>query len=97
MWVIRGSLLLWICTDVCGCCLTGLWLSEVSPTEAGSMGGLGLAGGWELPLVAVLMQMRLLMGAWFKQLLAASSYIRDLSQCHAGKEWAFVFSIQLVL
>lgn len=95
--MIRGRLLLWIGTDMCGCCLTGLLVSAVSSAEAGSRGGLGLAGGWELLLVAVLMHMRLLMGACFKQLLAASSYIRDLSQCHARKEWAFVFSIQLVL
>lgn len=82
-----------------GCCQTGLGVSAASSTEAGSRGGLGLAGGWELLLVAVLMQMQmgLLMGAWFKQLLAGSRYIPGLSQCRASKEWAFVFSIELVL
>lgn len=83
--------MLWICTGVCGCCVTRLGVSAVScgalldklrmnaalarSTEAGLRGGLVLAGGLKLLLVAVLLQMRLLMDAWLKQPLAGSRHV----------------------
>lgn len=88
---------------MCGCSVTGTGVSAVrcgvlfgklrmnaglaSSTEA----GLVRAGGWELLLVAVLSQMRL------KQALAGSGHIRSFPQGRVRKEWAFVFSVELVL
>lgn len=83
--------MLWICTGVCGCCVTRLGVSAVScgalldklrmnaalawSTEAGLRGGLVLAGGSKLLLVAVQLWMRLLMDAWLKQPLAGSRHV----------------------
>lgn len=84
-----------VCAVRCGALFDKLRINTglASSTEA----GLVPAGGWELLLVAVLLQMRLLMGAWFKQALAGSGHIRSFPQGRVRKEWAFVFSVELVL